>query len=887
MSGLLLAVLLATAAVPPALASPSNPLPKVGSFQFGTVGGSPTLSDIDNKLRLVVAASSDGLFLVDADRMRVKRRISFPFPAGGRLALDAVNHRLFVPHGHPLAPDPRSVDPPSISVLNLPGGTVIGTYTFPETFRGHGIDATGFFARDDRLYVVTDVIATFEQPLHRLTVHELDATKVASGSPDALVWSYDLDSCNNIPDSASKFGFIYRSERADFLYFPCDTGSQGPSNGLVRLDIPRGSDASDTSRFSVDYRFFGGGLTDGFVVADPAQDHVLIFASSAGKQKLYVFDAFDRAWLGSVPLGNSALGGGGFDPTTGRIYATQIPRGMLVTEGSWIPTPQGRSYATGLPSLASGNPVFDPRTRRLFVPAYRNTRDGIRVPDAVFVYEDRIPRPSPPEPADADVRTQNVPEVPGGTVSTYSGGGSAYGARYLLTGGLQNKLNGALWPAVQAIGSVYSGATGALGQEGANAPFAPGGSGRTVLFGRVSDLFVDSSTATAKAISTDADAVTDGDIAQLRDIFAPGDVLPSDPGDPDVLRQGKAVANQAASAAKEQLRDAIRWPYDEADCVDFGNRDDTTTSEKPGAEVHCDHATPKASASAASAPELGDAPVQIAYGRSTLEAVRDPARGMVIKATAFARNVDVGGLLSIGEVSTVAEAVAFGRPGTAKTTFRRLMKEVVIRDSSGKELFECGFGSASCDPLVFASAAARYLPTRIRVDVPQPETDPRVARTPGGAQAVVAKSALQFWSDFNSNGESSYEVPGLVISIFDDAFPHILQLAGVTVDAHYTVTAVTEPPDEVPGSPVRPPPPLIGAPVLPGSPTVVPGSGPQRSGGGPASVVRRAAHGVALALARPREGLLLAAFWSLAAIPAYLALRRRSLRRILKEDGTP
>lgn len=850
---------------PAAVAAPDGPVPYVGQVVLGTEQGI-LLAGVDPGLNRLVVVAATEIFLVDAMSLTVTRKIALPFESAGRISLDTARHLAYIPESHGLAPQPEASEAPAVAVVDLSLGKVLGRFRFPDAFRGQFVDATGFFAPERKLYVVTDMVGNFDQSLRRLVVHELDAAKMVDDPANAVVWSYDLDGCNDVPNSGNRFGFIHRGVRERFVYFPCDAGFVGPSNGVVRLNLRPGASPSDTSNFASEFHFFGGGLTDGFVRADSANERVLIFASAAGKQKFFVFDAFRRSWIGSVPLGHGSLGGGGFHPTSGRIYATQQPSGLLVSEGSWVPTPQGVVYPTDT-SVTAGNLVFDERTHRLFIPASRTTKEGGLLTDRILVHEDRIPAVEPPTIENPDLRTQNVPEIPGETETSLSGGGAAYGARYIFTGGIQNKHSGGIWPYLLALNNSYSGLFALAGQE-QNPPYKPGGGARLFSFGRVSDLFVDDGTASAKAISSDADAVTRGDIAQLRDLMG-------------------AVPGSSEPPVKEQtklLREAIAWPYAEADCVDFGGEKDERDGDESGAMTTCDHVSPAATAMARSFPELGTSPIQIGYAWSKVTATRDAKRGVIIRSEAVARNVDIAGLMSIGEISALGEASAFGRPNTAQSMHAPTLKEVVIRDTAGNELYKCGFGDSSCDLLTFTYAANRFLPTRFRVETPEPEADPRIAETKGGAQAVVAKSSHQFWSDFNSFGEASYEVPALAIFVNDDAYPHIFQFAGVTADAHYTVNrfggqAPNDPNDGSLGGG------LLGGgggngllnPPQPNYP--LPPAAPQ-AGGGPVYYVQRAVQGVSFVMSKPREGLLLAIAWLLAGTPAYLARRRRALASV-------
>lgn len=844
-----------------ASAAPSSPVPRIGHIDLKSFAA-PVLTGVDADLRLVVAVGGTTVFLIDADNLRLRNRIELPFEVGQRITLDPKRHLLFVPPSHPLPPDAAWLEPPSIAVFDLVTRSIRTTFTFPAAYGGNMVDATGLFARDSKLYVITDIVPSYEQALHRFTVHQLDIEKMLSAPASAIDWSYDLDACNDVPNGANRYGFVHRSAREDFLYFACDTGFWGASNGVMRLNLMPGGSPGDTSQFVPEFHAFGGGLGDGFVTADPANDRVLIFATAAGKQKFYVFDVPSRAWIGSVPLGNNNLGGGGFDASTGRIYATQLPGGLLLTEGNWVPTPQGAYYPTD-GTVAPGQMAFDPKTRRLFLPSTRKSKDGILF-DRVLVYRDGVPPQPPPQLENPDLRTQNVPEVPGETESALSGGGSAYGMRYIVAGGIQNKYNGGVWPYILTINNSYSSVFQQFDQE-QNPPFKPGGSARMFFFGRVADLFIDDGTASAKSISSDADAVTRGDIAQLRDVFA-NTVFAEDPN---------------MAAAKAALKEAIDWPYREADCVDFGGEDDRKVGQESGARTECDHTTPSASAWARAVPELGDGPIKVAYAWSKVSGLRDPKRGTVVRSEAIARGVDIAGLISIGEISSVGETWAFGRPGTARSPLVRAIKEAVIRDTSGNEVYSCGFGDRPCDVFQFVTAANRVLPARLKVEVPLPEADPAIVKTPGGAQGIVAKSGNQFWSDFNSFGESSYEVPALTVTFNDDAFPHIVQLAGVTADAHYTVNRVGGIPPvgggETGGNATAGPPyPGFLTPPQPDYPAPAPPAPPQ----GPAYYVRRTVEGISFVMSKPREGLLLAVAWLLAGAPAYLARRRRALASV-------
>lgn len=660
------------------------------------------------------------------------------------------------------------------------------------------------------------------------TLHEIRAADLVASDADGAeaVWSYPLDDCDYVGNKQG--GFVARSLRDDFVYLPCEARSVGGEaktgmHGALRVDLNAGSDPSDTSQFETRFHPFAADLSNGATVGDPVNDLLLLVQGSSGFKRLFTFDANREAWTGASAVteaGNAAMPV--TNRATGRIYQWNVGGGsvwwhgnfvpFMVTEGDRVEVPNGDTYDLGLwrAGLTGG---FDPSTRRLFLP---NTQMCLRWADEggcaepeedfphVRVFEDRLPEAPPPEPADYD---QNTEDVTDGPVYTQSGAiGTAFGARYLWAGGLQSS----------------TGRTGTLRNEGGSrgdlrqAPVGP--ANRDVLRAHVREASLSRVTGTPNVVAS-ASGLTLGEqtgsdlkgntAVRCATTRVAGDCLPND------------WQNEEPKEVERELYRSFNgrdWPDDfpeemrghEAYCDDFGGEPNGDATS--GAAVSCDTVEPVGQAGALYTATDEQAPVQVGYAETSVEVREDEESGAVATATAVARDVDLFGQISIGEIRTVATAVAHGRPGTAATELVREYRQVRVGDG-----FACGWGDDDpCDVWEVVREINAVMQPRVVASVPgqdttlnpdasdEPDDQPGEARvsnaTPGGARAIVTLNPYDARSNETVNQDQRTELPGLQIVYYDDheeASRHIFQFAAVNLDTFFYISSAPtfDPPD--------------------------------------------------------------------------------------------
>lgn len=891
---LLFAALLLPAAA--ATGAPARPgMRLVGRVILTTEGGdfiNPPSLGIDPGLRLLVTmpAADSRLHLVSLDTLRAVGSIeldgyeetSTANGGSGGYALDPVHHTAYLSD---YAPDTGI---PRIWAVSLTPSFVNRSLELPAEFVLEGITALEYDPVRDRLYMTTSVdensasipAGTFGGAVrngHPMAVHQVDGAKLRAGRADAIEWSYRIPGCtgqSQLSAQSSRPGFVARS--GGFLSFPCEgttdttsrTGLQGNESGIALLHLGGG----DPDEFVLEFHPFGVNLDNGRVAGDSVRG--IVYIVDTQQRKLWAFDTLHRAWIGSVPYPSANGGSQGFDEKSGRAYLANSA-GMFVTEGAALPLPQGSRLAwpgpEGSRPQADGRFYFDPVRRHLFVRGpLQYSKEGIIetvVKASLLVFRDDIPAVLPFSEPDPDPATRDIPEAPGRTVSTFSSHGAAFAARYQFAGGIRSLI-------AQSLG-------GTLNTEQAQFQFPLNEGSRGVFLGRVVEADLDSSGAVALAASTTLDGGTTSDLAQVEN-----------PQPPDPAPQPAKDAFQEALAALRETApyQSARGLIDErltpAACQDFGGEPSNPSAF--GSEVSCDLGKSSVRASAVSDPSMASSPIQIGYASSTVELVRDEMLGAVAKVTAEARGVNILDLIHIGRVEQIVDTAAHGRPGTATSKVTTLMKQVRLNDVAGNELFACGFGEESCDPLVVAQAINRFFTPRIHAEAPPRNTNPLVAGSPGGAQAAVIKDPYRFWNDVNVHEDGQHEVAALQITIFHDTTRpsrEILQFAAVEADAHY---AIAPAPFGLPpgggstigdvidtlapigtlgpnGPQFRPPP-----NVQPG-PSVPP--------------IERIARGLAFLLQSPGDGLLLALAWAFLLGPIYLLVRRTRLVRAARRLG--
>lgn len=580
-------------------------------------------------------------------------------------------------------------------------------------------------------------------------------------------------------------------------------------------------------------------------VWDPREERLLLQALSEVTRSVYTFDARTASYVGAVGIYRAVQFG--VDPRHGRVYLmsgggiSAVGEGLIVADTGPTPADQGRSFRTYAShnmrsALPGSNIAVDERTGRLWI-AYAGASEFL-------VLRDRVPYYTPPPPVDPDRATLDVAEAPRRTGADFGAAAQAYGAVYRQVGG---------------VGNVVLNAT-PLNDPGA----VPVGLGtRELLVGYLDKLSLDNRTASAAAIGADRDR-----------------------------------ANTQADEQRPPPEARQEWPYERVACGDFGGS--ATTADTKGATVTCDAGkqtvTALAVGDASSASSDGATTPLVSVAQSGIEAGarRTPKDGAVSRVTSTARGISVlGGVLRVGDVEVVAEARAHGRPGTARTSFARLVRRVEL---NGTTLCQ-----AECDPAQVAAQVNSALAGRVRIDFPLPDAKD-AAGTPGGFQAVVRRGLAEHVESvqFNQQQLNRLEVPGMVITVFaDNERPSrlVAYLAGASVEARYGIFLLggdaTEPGRPAVGNGSNGSEVLAGDP-MPGSPferlavaAVAPPEAAAGSSPPPTGVLATAREGLLLLLNGAGQAVRLLAVWVVLLAPVYLSARRwLMLRRGTLERGT-
>lgn len=709
-------------------AKSTNNFPLVGQVILNNPQGSPININgglIDAQIRRVVFwDSTRKLYLVDADTLEQTGILDVGFGAPSdfgtkMLAIDDIRHRVFVagmtfPNETSASPEPRiSVvplegGPPMVSMFGaVPRNTSAAERDAPRGFyRGTDVPAISYSATDDRLYVVTQVVASRVTGAPGLvTVHAFDAAKLASPTASdraaAHLWAYPIDGCASVAGQPDRPGFVGYSPPG-FVFFFCigfqPGGVTSPlasstASVAVRLDVDKAASPADTSQFELELFPVAAPLgVNGWAYGDAIGARLFVVAAAAGNQKLYVFDARHRAWTGNITLADTSISGLASDPTTGRIYVPQGGEPVVVTSADRLPVLQGDRVRllteTGaVMSAKSGHPVYDPHTQRLFV-------SGDATSPGLFVYKDLVPVSVAAPPGDPDAGTNDVDEDPGTPVD-FIGGGSALGVRASFVGGLRSAARGA-----------------DVGNQIPDPQLKPESGDRSVILGRIEGAQLGDSTATATAVAVDVDEATETDIRSRS---------------PDAAAMLGEVG---------ELRPSI--------CKDFG--EGAQEAENAGSLAACDLENKRVLARAWSSSAMADLPMKVGSVTSQVVLERDEKLGFVSTVSAIARNVDIGvegfGAIHIGEIRSTATSAAHGRPGTAGSTYATTMSQVSVIDAAGDEAFSCDVSDdgdvatatkGSCDPSEVARAINRAFPGRVAAQGPRRQTDPIVVASPGGA----------------------------------------------------------------------------------------------------------------------------------------------------------
>jgi hypothetical protein len=758
-----------------------------------------------------------------------------------------------------------------VRIVDLNKLDVIGNWdlsTVAPGFLGMGMN---YSEKDGRIYVVgnmmghgsvdidTNVFAT--KAATPTAVLALDADSSPTSQPK-LSWARILPECQQVLNTRNVGALIARGSSQDALYFACARPEPWPGeSGLVRIWIDPKADMTQAQEFKVDFFPVSGSYSNvnqdvgllGTAVFDQATNRFFMHSVAVATPGTWVFDGDLSAWVGFIAAPDYHAQYIGLDPSTGHFYSgasqnlTEATKDdtsgyALVSDARGTPVPQGDIYGD---MSFSSFVVVDPATHRLFVKAFP-VHLGLKGKESRFVVlRDNTPETQPIRPPDYDALTADIPEGPE-TTTTYSGSINGYGARAILVGG-------------------YGGALSVAGDDVRIGELRPGDRGIT----------------TARVPSLD-----------LRSVGASG--------------TAQAYLPDSNTAAELQDGAGQQWPWGPATCLDGSGDGATMEQSQSGGEarVTCDLAKETVRATASSkAISAGDFAIGSSYFDSIVQ--RDPKKGIVAKAFAFAENLMItipAGSLSIDRIEATAETVAHGRPKTNGAEWQRVLSGIEVRDGAGKVVQRVGECSSTakqddCAPVI--QQINDLLKTRLHIDLPKPEK----VITPKGAFAGVQQTDRDFYQNRTMNnqgatfaGESaSRALPALQVTLLNDTRQKsrlVVQLAALQTGSIYTIS----PAPEFPTSP----PIDVDAPVDVAKPSTGGGvsAAPDLSTGGdlsgadvpadaqPIPVATAAFERMTAFLPRtPQEAILFVGFWGLFGGAGWTVYRRRSLLSILNGVG--
>ena len=636
---------------------------------------------------------------------------------------------------------------------------------------------------------------------------------------------------------------------------------------------------------------FPGPLSVIDTFSDPEADRMLLRVLNEEGESWWVFDGSTSAYVGVVGTTLAPTGTvSGLDGTTGRLYTLAPPTrsgrqenagGLLVTDARRSPVPQALAFeeyaGSGLLRIVADSGE-DERPTRVFV------RRGNE--SEFTVYHDTVEVSEDPPLADQDRFTTDAVEGAGAVGSNFTGTGHGYGLRSLLVGGAE-----AAPPGGPSIGAIRPGRFGpaALGSPCSR-------NDREIVFGYVKQAALSNNLAGATAASMDADPGTKTDLAEAVSRCWP---RPQQPGGadplkpfwprPDVDRDGDGSNDLDEVAGRP-------WPTRPAECSNDGQeRTDTENLAGYEASVSCQQSGDPAQVLASGrSTNLVLGGVAVAETASQVLLRREPKRGLVIRSESWVRGIDVEGVFRIEAAGVIAEAFAGGRPGTAGTSFKRVLCGIEV-PSQGVSEDACVIQENALTPTVEGQLGKdpvetqlnRALSGRGRVTFPNP--DPGLSRgTPGGYLASVQKDRGQEVSSRAINNDASTQVPAMEITLYNDdptlgRGRQIYQIAGADASATFGIylldalgiddfdvaaagdfpeVALPELLSEISYGPLPP----VGAPPAPAAAEL---------GNAIVEALKRFAYGVGFLLRNPREAALATLMWMLLAAPVYLGLRRR------------
>ncbi|HEX9774860.1 MAG TPA: hypothetical protein VGB83_04690 [Actinomycetota bacterium] len=791
-------------------------------------------------------------------------------------------------------------------------------------------------------------------------IAQIDA---ATGRQD---WIYRISSCGaTLPgrgDGYFQLG-MFQAQLGTGIYVTCLAA--GGTGQVVRLVV----DANNVPQAE---QAFPGPIGVVDALTDPGSDRMVIRVANEQGESWWIFDGPSASYTGVVGgTVSPAQITAGIDQSSGRLYmqapATKSgpigsPGGLMMSDIRRSPAPQ----FLGFPEYARkgrGTIRVDvhPATGRRLVYLRGEGTD-------YQIVEDNEPISYDPPISNQDAQTIDVEEEAGVTSADFTGSGHAYGFRMLLVGGL-----GGVPPTGPDVNALRVGSYGPfiLG--------SPCGRGdRELVAGSVKSVGLSNNLASASAVVSEADPGSTTDVGEPTARCYP---RPRDPGGNDLWELSRAPADYPEPFRTEVDDDpddtktdsdevlGSDWPFSTVEC---GGDDEASTSttltplrrgdpdtdtfedetlneafesarattiplDRFSAAVTCGQSMGSASASsqvlgaetgppaitadpdsaAVEIPIPGIGTLRIAEVSASTVIYRDPERGLVSRSVAVARGISIGDHVFIDSASTIAEAVAAGRPGTASTEFIRRVCGVRIKDEApdvhvfrpgaepdqekllagdvegGLEVEPEGGGEqeksvdeeacadittpAGGQTISIIGRINQALGTRGRITTPEPDSDLRHG-SPGGYIASIQKDRKLEISSRAVNNDASTQVPALELIVFNDdptlgRGRQVIQLAGVDASVTYGIYLL-DPGDDFNDLPRN----LIdytgGFPDPAPPPAYVPPTTPPAANG----PITMLFEGISFLFRSPKDALLAGLVWAMLYAPFQLGLRRRALK---------
>lgn len=609
---------------------------------------------------------------------------------------------------------------------------------------------------------------------------QMDAT---TGTTD---WVVRVDACTADPastvDTVGHYGVLHTLDASGSpsVYVGCH--GSGRATRIVQIPL------DDEGAPGPQVAYPGPRFVDE-IRGDATSGRMLLKSDDGGKTSWWVFDSRESAFVGVIGVGpySATQTTGAVDPATGRLYMLAPPKtnptadgGLLVADIRRTPLPQGQPSTELAPLAAtSAGPMAvesagPDRPRRLFV--YR-VKEGTNRPYWHVVSDRRaistdLPRDDP------DARTVDVPEADGITSASYLGTTRGYGLRTLLVGGLE------------ALARDPSADTSLVFQNFlVSEPEGPcGPRDRELVLGSAGPAKLSDQSADAQSQAAFVDPVLDEDASRpasrcgsldvdqeppLEVRFAPSDCVSPDP---DPARTASSTAHPLLLGFSSTVR-----------CGD----------EVTGA------------GRAVAVDGLG--PVSIASASSTVKLVRDPARGLVATVVSEVRGIDIGGMVQIDSIRTVAESWANGRrqaesaapqSGCDRTRSAGTCLERAISGVTAGT-FRCGTGKPCGDEAALVEGLRRALGNSWQVRIRKADAD-LAKGSPGGYRAAVQKPAAELFSDGVLNNDSLPTLPALELIHFADGQKgrgrQIYQFAGAEIATTYGIELLPQDPPPPPAA---------------------------------------------------------------------------------------